>query len=148
MTKPIALDDVEPVSEFELALPMKLLIDAERALCLMRGSTIEDRRIVETAFWDSFNGSTRRGVAILVRFWCLVDAFSAKRFKTLLLSKGYQLIAPAVAAAAELRLNANWGFNPQRLLWAIDAQIEQSEKPQARRPGKPAVAVVDVPFAA
>jgi len=124
VTSEIDLTDVPVVSEIELALPMKVLVDAERSLCLMRGAGVEDRRIVEDEFWKVYTGTPARGVSILLRFWCLVDAFSAKRFKALLLNRGYEVLWAAVAAASGLRLNAHWGFNPQRLIWAIGPAVE------------------------
>jgi hypothetical protein len=37
----------------------------------------------------------------------------------MLLDRGYALIAPAVAIAASLRLNANRGFNPQKFVLSL-----------------------------
>ncbi len=129
MSTPIDLTDVPTVSEFELARPMKLLVEKERALCLLKGASLEDRRMIEEAFWDAYHGPTVRGVTIMLRFWCLVEAFSAKRFKALLLHRGFQAIGPAVAAASKLRLNASWGFNPQRLLWSIQGELDKKVQP-------------------
>jgi len=124
MSLPIDLTDVPKVSVFELSRPMKILIDKERALVLLKGASVDDRRVVEKAFWDSYRGETSRGVATLLRFWCLVEAFSARRFKAILLHKGYQAIGPAVTAASKLRLNVHWGFNPQRLLWSMEQILD------------------------
>ena len=114
------LSDIPQVREQDLALVMQVAIEAERSLILMRGVTPADKRVIEDAFWTIFDGSTAQGVVTLVRFWCLVEAFSTKRFHALLLNRGFELIGPAVAAAAKLRLNVDWGFNPQRLFWAIE----------------------------
>jgi len=133
MSLPIDLTDVPLVSEFELSRPMKVLIDKERALSLLKGASVDDRCVVEAAFWDNYRGETSRGVAILLRFWCLVEAFSAQRFKAILLHKGYQVIGPAVAAASKLRLNAHWGFNPQRLLWSMEEALDTEPKSAASK---------------
>ena len=121
------LNDVPVVRERDLALVMRVAIDNERALVLTRGSTPEDKHVIERAFWNEFDGSTAQGVVTLIRFWCLVEAFATKRFRAMLLNRGFELISPAVAAASKLRLNLNWGFNPQRLFWAMN---EVSASPQ------------------
>lgn len=115
------LSDVPYVSELELNIPMKILIDEERALVLLRGASAADRQRVEQRFWETYKGPAARGVATLLRFWSLVEVFSSRRFKALLLGRGYNLLGHAAGAAARLRLNAHWGFNPQRLLQAIQA---------------------------
>ncbi len=114
------LHDIPMAREQDLALVVRVAVDLERTLILMRGPTSEDKREIEREFWNVFEGETADGVVTLVRFWCLVEAFATKRFRAMLLNRGFELIAPAVAAASTLRLNMHWGFNPQRLFWAIN----------------------------
>ena len=56
---------------------------------------------------------------MFVRFRHLVEVFSARRLKDMMLDRGYALMAPAIAIAASLRLNANRGFSPQAFLLAL-----------------------------
>jgi hypothetical protein len=42
----------------------------------------------------------------------------------MMLDRGYGLMAPAIAIAASLRLNANRGFNPQRFLVSLVESLE------------------------
>jgi hypothetical protein len=50
----------------------------------------------------------------------MVEVFSARRLKEMMLERGYALMAPAIAIAASLRLNANRGFNPQAFLLSLN----------------------------
>lgn len=115
----IDLTDVPCAAADDLALAIGVMIDAERALMLVRGVTRADRAEIEAAFWHEFNGETAAGVATLIRFWSLVEAFQSRRLRGLFMQRGYELLGPAIKAAASLRLNIDWGFNPQRLIWAI-----------------------------
>lgn len=115
----IDFSDVPPVAEDDLALAIGVMIEAERALMLVKGATRADRTTFEAAFWHEFDGETAAGVATLIRFWSLVDAFQSRRLRALFMQRGYEVLRPAIKAAASLRLNLDWGFNPQRLIWAI-----------------------------
>ena len=119
-----------------LALAMRLLIEDGRALILLRGASKADRVRLEERFWQRFEGSTRDGVVALLRLWSLVDVFQARRMRQLLLDRGYALIADAVRAAAEQRLSAAWGFNPQRMLTALAVR-----QPVQVRFGRPSLRV-------
>jgi hypothetical protein len=113
------LTDVPFVAPEDLAIPMRLLIDGERALALLYGAADADMRTIEEAFWLEFEGDTASGIAVLLRFRSLLGLFAARRPRDLLLDRGHGLIAPAVAAAATMRLNARWGFNPYKFLCAL-----------------------------
>ena len=116
---PFDLTDVPRVAHEDLALAMRLMIESERASLLFRGAGKADRAPIEAAFWREFRGETATGVAALMRFWALVDVFQSRRLNGLLLARGYALLAPAATAAARLRLNIDWGFNPVQVEWAI-----------------------------
>lgn len=121
MTFRFDLTDLPTVRADELALPMRLLVDGGQALLLLcetRPAEADMKRLDE-AFWRHFRGDTARGHAILLRFWCLIDVLATRRLRALLLETGFAFIAPAVEAASGMRVNANWGFNPQRFLWAL-----------------------------
>jgi hypothetical protein len=44
----------------------------------------------------------------------------------MVLDRGYQLMAPAIAIAASLRLNANRGFNPQLFLMSLQDALSSN----------------------
>jgi hypothetical protein len=113
------LTDVPIVAPADLAIPMRLLIDGERVLALLYGAAEADMRAIDEAFWLEYDGDTARGIAVLLRFRNLLGLFTARRLRDLLLDRGHGLIPPAVTAAATMRLNAKWGFNPHKFLRAL-----------------------------
>ncbi|MDX2288515.1 MAG: hypothetical protein NW217_06810 [Hyphomicrobiaceae bacterium] len=121
MTTVFSTTDIPPVAPADIAAVVDAMVRAGRSRVLFHDVTGSDREIVEARFWDAFQGSTEVGVAALVRFWALIDALKSRRLNARLMDKGFAALAPAGAAAAHLRLNVDWGFAPQRLLWAIDA---------------------------
>jgi|GEM_PF-744185 len=130
------LTDVPVVAPEDLAIPMRLLIRGERAaLAVLYGTGQADVRLIEAAFWQEFNGDTAAGVAVLLRFRGLIGLFATRRLRDQLLDKGHALIGPAVVAAAGMRLNTNWGFNPNKFLRALAAQEAKGvgEEPAAAR---------------
>jgi hypothetical protein len=66
-----------------------------------------------------FHREPQRALAVFVRFRNLVEVFSARRLRDMLMEHGFPLIAPAIAIAASLRLNAQRGFNPQRFVMSL-----------------------------
>jgi hypothetical protein len=60
---------------------------------------------------------------VFVRLRTMVDVFSARRLKDMMLDRGYAVLAPAIAIAASLRLNANRGFNPQRFMVSLQEAL-------------------------
>jgi hypothetical protein len=76
-----------------------------------------------------FHTDPQTALAAFVRFRHLAEVFSARRLKELMLERGYALIAPAIAIAASLRLNANRGFNPQKFLLALQETMTDNVVP-------------------
>jgi hypothetical protein len=111
--------DVPPVSTEDLALVMRALIARERGLVLVNGLTEADLETVRAVLHRRFAGDTARVLAAFVRFRHLVEVFATRRLATLFLDRGHALIAPALALAARMRLNANRGFNPQHFVTAL-----------------------------
>lgn len=111
--------DLPQVRRAALALAMHLLIEDERGLVMLNGSTAADRKRLEAMFWECYDGDTREGVATLVRLWAMVDVFQTRRLKAILLGRGFKLIEQAVTVAASSRINLDWGFNPQRFLMGL-----------------------------
>ncbi len=125
MSEFLDLSDVPAVSSAQLGDVMNILVSQGRAGVLFRGPDAADRAEVEAAFWQTHEGSTADGVATLLRFWALVDVFQNKRIVSVLHNRGYAILAVAAKAASSMRFNANWGFNPQRFIWALDASMAQ-----------------------
>lgn len=121
------LSDIPAVTAEELSVPMQYLVQTGRGLAMLRGIGEADLREVETMIWSHEDIAAERRMAVAVRFRSLIAAFAARRLQQLLLDRGFPLIAPAIAAAASLRLNQKWGFNPQRLLAALQASVGEVE---------------------
>jgi hypothetical protein len=113
------LTDVPAVAPTDLAAAMRALIEGERGLVLLRGLADEDLSTVQAELQRRFHGEPQRALAVFVRFRNLVEVFSARRLKDMMLDRGYGLMAPAIAIAASLRLNATRGFNPQLFLMSL-----------------------------
>lgn len=124
--------DVPLVAPAELARAMRFMIDSGRGLVLLRGVSGADMRELESAIWHRLEGDLAQRRAVLVRFQCLVQVFSARRLHQLLLRRGFRLIAPAIQLAATMRLNATWGFSPHKFNLALQALVlELDRQPQA-----------------
>jgi hypothetical protein len=117
------LTDVPAVATADLAAAMRALIDGERGLVLLRGLAEEDLDTVQGELKRRFQNEPQRALAAFVRFRHMVEVFSARRLKDLMLDRGFALMAPAIAIAASLRLNANRGFNPQAFLMSLNATL-------------------------
>jgi hypothetical protein len=119
MTSVVDTSDVPTVAVRELALALKLL-SASKAILLPIGSSSETEiRRVEQAFWQFSKRDRQRKVAVLLRFRCLLEACEAPRLKALLTAYGEHAAMQALAAAATMRLNAKWGFNPHKIARAV-----------------------------
>ena len=113
------LTDIPATEADDLAAAMRVLLEAGRGLVLLRGATETDLDMARVALQKRYHADPQRAAAAFVRFRHLIEVFGARRLKDLMLDKGYPLIAPAIAAAASLRLNANRGFNPQQFLMVL-----------------------------
>jgi hypothetical protein len=113
------LTDVALVDPRNLALAMEHMIATGRGLAMLRGIGKEELREVDTALAARLGHDPAERLAVLVRFRCLIEVFRARRLASLLLSNGYNLIAPAVHVAARQRLNADRGFNPVKFERAL-----------------------------
>jgi hypothetical protein len=128
------LSDVPAVETADLAAAMRTLIDNERGLVLLNGLSEDDMSAVQDDLQRRFQGDPQRALAVFVRLRHLVEVFSARRLQAKFLQRGYSLMAPAIAIAASLRLNANRGFSPQTFLMSlaevlVDNVVELPERP-------------------
>jgi hypothetical protein len=117
------LTDVPAIAPTDLAAAMQALIAGGRGLVLLRGLEDADLDTVQAELNRRFRTDPQTALAVFVRFRHLTQVFSARRLKDLMLDRGYALIAPAIATAASLRLNAHRGFSPQKFLSALQAAM-------------------------
>ena len=124
MSAYIDLNDVPHVAPQDLMRIMQTLIATENGLLLLKGLNKDTHAALEDAIWTAFADEPQRRLAILVRFECLVELFSSRRFKDQFTLHGLSLLVPAFAVAATQRLNTNWGFNPQKFLMGLLDQLK------------------------
>ncbi len=117
------LTDVPAIAANDLAVAMRALINEGRGMVLLRGLQDDDLNTVHAELQRRFHGDPQTALAVFVRFRHMVEVFSARRLKDMMLDRGYGLIAPAIAIAASLRLNANRGFNPQSFLVSLQEAL-------------------------
>lgn len=127
--------DVPRVPAADLALVMRFMIDSGRGLVMMRGLAKADMQELEDALWERLEGDTAYRRSVLLRFQNLVDVFAARRLRDQLMQRGFRLIAPALQIAADMRLNAKWGFSPNKFNAALRSLVLEMEQP-----GEPAPA--------
>jgi len=120
MTINFKLSDVPAVDATELGAAMRMLIEKGQGLALLKGLSEGEFRDLEDEFWTHFEGSNEARVAVALRLRALIGVFGSRRLKSLLLERGFRLIAAAVREAARLPLNTRFGFNGQKLLMALD----------------------------
>ena len=130
LTAPAAFDptDVPRVDADHLARMLDLLVGSSQGLTMLRGTDAAAMTALERDFWRDFIGETATGVATLVRFRALMDAFASRRLKSLLLHEGYAVLQAAFNVAAGIRLSTARGFNPQGLVWAVTAELAASRR--------------------
>jgi hypothetical protein len=143
MTMTWDLTDVPAVEAADLAAAMRALIDGGRGLVLLNGMTESDLDLAHAEIKRRYHAEPQLALAVFVRLRNLIEVFSARRLKDQFLDKGYALMAPALAVAASLRLNANRGFNPQKFMASL-AQVETANVTplEARRAKVPAADVL------
>ena len=134
MTIAIDPSDIPTVAVRELVLALKLLTSGRGALIPAHGPSELDIRRVEQAYWQVSRRDCRRKTAVLLRFRSLLEACEAPRLKAVMSSHGEVAVVPALAAAARMRLNAKWGFNPHKIARAIREAVSAIEPP-ASLPG-------------
>lgn len=128
MAHTLDTSDVPLVPTADLALAMRFMIDSGRGLVMMRGLSNADMQELEEALWDRIAGDTAHRRAVLLRFQNLVDVFAARRLRDQLMQRGFRLIAPALEVAAGMRLNAKWGFSPNKFNAALRSLALEAEQ--------------------
>jgi len=119
MTTTLDISDVPPVSTVELAIAVRLLIGGGKPLANAAQVTERELREVEKELWTRHEGIAGRKLAVALRLRALVAALGARRIAALIGDTGNGAKLALVEAAATLRLNAQRGFVPQHLVWAL-----------------------------
>lgn len=125
MTASIDITDIPAVTERQLMMPLQLLISRGRGLALLDGLDEMTLAEIEDHVWRHLDGGRETKLSVVLRFRALIEVFGARRLKALFLETGFALLAPAIATAAGLRLNARRGFSPQTYLVTIKAVLAQ-----------------------
>ncbi|MBU1210413.1 MAG: hypothetical protein KJ587_03950 [Alphaproteobacteria bacterium] len=135
MNRHLELTDIAPAPKAVMLAALSAVVQSGRARVFFEGAAVADRKAVEQAFWNDYDGNITEGGLALIRLWQLVDVLQSRRLQHLLLQNGFRFIEAAAIAAGELRLNLDWGFMPQRLYWAISAveTARQAEQPAPAR---------------
>ena len=116
-----ALDtsDVPRVGARELALALKILSDGNGLRLPSVILSDDDLRRVEQDFWSISPRARVRKVAVLLRFRGFLAACETRHVRELIARHGQIALVTALEAAAQMRLNAKWGFNPVKMARAI-----------------------------
>ncbi|MEW5962914.1 MAG: hypothetical protein AB1749_05070 [Pseudomonadota bacterium] len=125
MTARIDVTDIPAVSERQLMIPLDMLIARGRGLALLDGLDETTLAEIEDHVWRNLDVGRQEKLAVVLRFRALVEVFGARRLKALFLETGFALLAPAIATAAGLRLNARRGFSPQTYLVTLKAVLAE-----------------------
>lgn len=123
--------DVPTVDASDVAFVLRLLIDSGRGLALLRGLNEGEIRELEEKIWNEYQGTANSRVAIALRFRALLAVFSSRRVKALFLERGYRVFGALAHWTAAQPLNIRFGFNPQRLLIALEAMTAPTRHAQA-----------------
>lgn len=124
--------DVPTVAVRELALALKMLSAGGMLAFPQRTLSEDDLRRVEQAFWQFSKRAATRKVAVLLRLRSLLEAMQSRRLVDLV-SRDSAALIHVLQAAATMRLNAKWGFNPLKMARAVSDALagEQGIMPAA-----------------
>jgi hypothetical protein len=86
----------------------------------------EDLRRVEQDFWQISPRERVRKVAVLLRFRSFLAACQTRHVSELIARHGQMALVTALEAAAKMRLNAKWGFNPVKMARAMSEAIAEA----------------------
>ena len=114
--------DVPRVGARELALALKILSAGNLLLPSVTLSD-EDLRRVEQDFWQISPRARVRKVAVLLRFRSFLEATRTRHVNDLIAIHGQAALVTALEAAANMRLNAKWGFNPHKMARAMSEAL-------------------------
>lgn len=114
--------DVPAVMAADLSAAAGLWLDRERTGCvLVEDAPFDTIEAIESDVLALFAHDPSRGLAVLLRLRCLIDVMSSSRFRQIVRRRDQIAMEQLATAAANLRVNANWGFSPVRLAWSLTA---------------------------
>ncbi|MCC7254163.1 hypothetical protein [Hyphomicrobium sp.] len=120
---PVDTSDVPRVGARELALALKILSAGNGLLLPVVTLSDEDLRRVEQDFWQISPRARVRKVAVLLRFRSFLAACQTRHVSDLIARHGQMALVIALEAAANMRLNAKWGFNPVKMARAMSEAL-------------------------
>jgi len=115
--------DVPRVGARELALALKILSAGDGLLLPSVTLSDGDLRRVEQDFWQISPRARVRKVAVLLRFRSFLTACQTRHVSELIARHGQAALIIALEAAANMRLNAKWGFNPHKMARAMSEAL-------------------------
>lgn len=115
--------DVPTIETRDLALALRLMLAGGRILAKAQTFSEDEIRRVEQTFWQRVEKGTRAKTAVLLRLRGLISVFASRRLQSMLARYGSGLVPHALAIAATMRLNASWGFNPQKFTLALEEAL-------------------------
>ncbi len=115
-------DDTEipAVSPTDLSAALALWLERERQGLVIAGAGVATQSTIDAQV-IGMSSHPARGLAVLLRMRCLVEAMSSRRFRHLVRGNDTHALAHLVSIAASQRLNPRWGMSPLRLAWAMAA---------------------------
>ena len=115
-------DDTEipAVDAQDLHAGLALWLVRERQGLVLVGEGVQTPHSIDKAVIALFDHPSR-GLAVLRRMRALTDALSARRFKHLVRLESAAGLAQIVEIAAGMRLNARYGFSPNKIAWELAA---------------------------
>ncbi|WP_072397231.1 hypothetical protein [Hyphomicrobium sp. CS1GBMeth3] len=119
--------DVPLVGARELALALKILSAGDGLLLPTVTLSDEDLRRVERDFWQISPRARVRKVAVLLRFRSFLAACQTRHVNALISRHGQAALVLALEAAAKMRLNAKWGFNPVKMARAMSEALDSCQ---------------------
>jgi hypothetical protein len=118
--------DVPRVGARELALALKILSAGNGLLLPTVTLSDDDLRRVEQDFWQISPRERVRKVAVLLRFRSFLAACQTRHVNDLISRHGQAALVMALEAAANMRLNAKWGFNPVKMARAMSEALAEA----------------------
>jgi len=123
MSEPIDITDVPSVAPAELAIALRFVAGRRKTLLGELGVPGAELVRAELAFWQRVTADPSRKLAVMLRFRSLASVLRARRIAALVSRHGDSAVPVLLQTAARSRLNASWGFNPNKFLWDFSAAL-------------------------
>lgn len=123
MSQSLDITDVPSVAPAELAIALRFIPGRRETLLAALGISGAELIRAEVAFWQRVSADPSRKLAVMLRFRSLASVLRARRIAALVSQHGPSAIPVLFETAARSRLNATWGFNPNKFLWELRAAL-------------------------